>query len=122
VQVVIVSDYPASTPERITPVSSIGGGEVGWRPFSLTTQSEVPTDVVFRSAAERESNTCCSVDATPVSGEVTRSEANNGKGRSFDSSPAKCNKKLPMYWFWFNLKTLMSWPPPTGCAKVSALV
>src|SRR5262245_59226233 len=50
VQIMIVSDNPASTPERIAPISSIGGGDVGWRPFGLTAQAQVPAEVILCSA------------------------------------------------------------------------
>src|ERR1700739_5186914 len=67
VQVVVVTDDPATTPERVTPITAIiGSGEVSWSVFELTAQAKVLTKVVFRSSAQRKSKTGCAADACPV--------------------------------------------------------
>ena len=50
-QVVAIPDCPASTPERIAPIPSIGSGDISWRPLELSSQTKVPANVVFRAPA-----------------------------------------------------------------------
>src|SRR4030095_15269503 len=75
VKEVIVADAPATTPERVTPISTIGSGDVSGRVFELTAHAKVPTEVVFRSTARRKSKTGCAADTGPVGREGACSEA-----------------------------------------------
>ena len=52
VQIVVITDHPASAPEWITPVSVCGAGDISWRPLDLATKSKMLTDVIFNAAAK----------------------------------------------------------------------
>src|SRR5579864_115612 len=80
VQIVTVPNCPATAPDWITPISAVSSSQVSWSPPELTSETEVPTNVVFRPPAQRVGKPCRSADATYARVECIRTETKKDKG------------------------------------------
>ena len=75
VEIVLVAHGPASTPERIAPVSSgICAVEISRHPLHLSPEANVRRHIIFRASSQRQGKVRCIGDAMPVRGKIVCSE------------------------------------------------